>query len=387
MGLRAALPSSTASVVEAYERHLHHERNLSAHTVRAYIGDVVSLLGFLHGTIEPDDTNPPDTSFEVTQPGELTNGDMRGRRAPAEVPRPTDDAAGRDDLLLADSVRPHGSSPAAATDARSSAPTPHPGTAGDALAGLDVGVLRAWLAEQYARGRSRTTLARRAASARAFTAWAHREDLLDADPGGRLVAPRPQRTLPAVLRADQATTLMDLAHTGVAERDPVALRDHALIELLYATGVRVSELCGLDLDDIDLEHRVVRVRGKGSKERMVPFGQPARRALSSWIEEGRPSVAVESSGSAVFLGARGRRIDARAVRRVVHEAVAAVPGATDMGPHGLRHSAATHLLEGGADLRSVQELLGHATLATTQLYTHVTVERLKAIHDRAHPRA
>ena len=178
-----------------------------------------------------------------------------------------------------------------------------------------------------------------------------------------------------------------------------------MLELLYATGVRVSELCGLDIDDVDFAHRVVRVLGKGGKERVVPFGLPADRALRIWLAEGRSAMATAAGSAttgntgpgtagpgkvdtaALFIGVRGRRIDPRAVRRVVHGAVDAVPGAADMGPHGLRHTAATHLLEGGADLRSVQELLGHATLATTQLYTHVTVERLKAIHDQAHPRA
>jgi integrase/recombinase XerC len=163
--------------------------------------------------------------------------------------------------------------------------------------------------------------------------------------------------------------------------------DHALLELLYATGVRVSELCGLDVADVDLERRVVVVLGKGGKERTVPFGEPAERAVRAWLTWGRPALARPASPPALLLGARGGRFQPASVRRIVHEALGAVPGAPAMGPHGLRHSAATHLLEGGADLRSVQELLGHATLATTQLYTHVTVERLKAIHDRAHPRS
>jgi integrase/recombinase XerC len=183
---------------------------------------------------------------------------------------------------------------------------------------------------------------------------------------------------------------MRASGSGAAERDPVALRDHAMLELLYATGVRVSELCGLDLGDVDFPRRVVRVLGKGAKERTVPFGVPADKAMRAWIEGGRPALiaaAAPAADAAVFVGVRGRRLDQRTVRRVVHDAIGSVPGASDMGPHGLRHSAATHLLEGGADLRSVQELLGHATLATTQLYTHVTVERLKATHDRAHPRA
>ncbi|GHF62847.1 integrase/recombinase XerC [Amycolatopsis bartoniae] len=315
--IRAALPEKARDLIARYERHLSLERGLSEHTVRAYVGDVVSLLGFLH--------------------------------------------------------QDHG-----ADDDRS------------ALAGLDVAVLRAWLAHQHGSGASRTTLARRSAAARTFTAWARRQGALEVDPGARLVSPRTHRTLPAVLRPDEAGEVLRASSTGAAELDPQGMRDHAVLELLYATGVRVSELCGLDVDDVDFGSRVVRVLGKGGKERVVPFGVPAERALRSWLEIGRPAMvasAAKADAAALFLGVRGGRMDPRAVRRLVHEAVESVPGAADMGPHGLRHTAATHLLEGGADLRSVQELLGHATLATTQLYTHVTVERLKAIHDRAHPRA
>ena len=211
--------------------------------------------------------------------------------------------------------------------------------------------------------------------------------MLKRDPGPRLVAPRPRRALPAVLHPEQAAAALHAAQRGAEEADPIALRDHAAVELLYATGIRVAELCGLDLGDLDQPRRLVRVLGKGAKERVVPYGQPAERALLRWLNEGRPVLARPESAAALFLGARGRRVDQRIVRTVVHDAVSAVPGAPDMGPHGLRHTAATHLLEGGADLRAVQELLGHATLATTQLYTHVTVERLKAIHDRSHPRS
>jgi integrase/recombinase XerC len=165
------------------------------------------------------------------------------------------------------------------------------------------------------------------------------------------------------------------------------MRDHAIVELLYATGIRVSELSGLDIDDLDMDRRVARVIGKGNKERTVPFGIPAQRAVNDWLAEGRPKLAAEKSPPALLIGVRGGRLLPSSIRRIVHEALQAVPGAPDLGPHGLRHTAATHLLEGGADLRSVQELLGHATLATTQLYTHVTVERLRAVHDQAHPRS
>jgi integrase/recombinase XerC len=167
----------------------------------------------------------------------------------------------------------------------------------------------------------------------------------------------------------------------------MGLRDRAVLEVLYATGVRVGELTGLDVDDVDWERRVVRVFGKGAKERTVPIGVPAARAVDVWVREGRPAFATSRSGSALFLGIRGGRLDPRAVRSLVHARLAQVPGAPDLGPHGLRHTAATHLLDGGADLRSVQELLGHATLTTTQIYTHVSVERLKATYERAHPRA
>jgi integrase/recombinase XerC len=156
---------------------------------------------------------------------------------------------------------------------------------------------------------------------------------------------------------------------------------------MYATGIRVGELVGLDLDDVDRDRDLVRVLGKGRKERSVPFGRPARRALDAWLGSGRPHLLVDGSGPALFLGARGGRIDQRAVRTMVHRRIADVPGAPDIGPHGLRHTAATHLLEGGADLRSVQELLGHASLATTQLYTHVTTDRLRTAYRQAHPRA
>ncbi|MGH3908656.1 MAG: tyrosine recombinase XerC [Pseudonocardiaceae bacterium] len=261
------------------------------------------------------------------------------------------------------------------------------GSGRDDLAALDLAVLRGWLGAQHRGGSRRSTVARRAAAVRTFTAWAAKVGLLGSDPGSRLVAPRPQRVLPAVLHPEQAATALRAAELGTVEGDPIALRDHAIVELLYATGIRVAELCGLDLDDVDEHRRLVRVLGKGAKERAVPYGVPAERALLRWVTDGRPTLAHPHSPAALFLGARGGRVDPRIVRAVVHEVVGAVPGAVDIGPHGLRHSAATHLLEGGADLRTVQELLGHATLATTQLYTHVTVERLKAIHDRSHPRS
>ena len=258
---------------------------------------------------------------------------------------------------------------------------------GTGLGGLNLPILRSWLAAQAASGAARTTLARRTSAVKTFTAWATRRGLLDADPATRLQLPKARRTLPAVLRQDQALAAMAAADLGAEQGDPQALRDRLIVELLYATGIRVSELCGLDIDDVDTGHRLLRVLGKGNKQRTVPFGAPAAAALTAWLTDGRPALATSESGPALLLGTRGRRLDPRQARTVVHQTVAAVDGAPDMGPHGLRHSAATHLLEGGADLRIVQELLGHSTLATTQLYTHVTVARLRAVHDQAHPRA
>ncbi|GAA0279330.1 hypothetical protein GCM10009539_78980 [Cryptosporangium japonicum] len=169
--------------------------------------------------------------------------------------------------------------------------------------------------------------------------------------------------------------------------DAALIRDAVVLELLYATGVRVSELCGLDVDDIDRERRLLRVVGKGNRERTVPYGVPAERAISTWLAHGRPALATPRSGPALLLGVRGGRLDPRTARQIVHDRLRDVPGAPDLGPHGLRHTAATHLLAGGADLRTVQELLGHATLATTQIYTHVTVDRLRTAYRQAHPRA
>jgi integrase/recombinase XerC len=303
------LPPALAAALERFTRHLRSERGLSEHSVRAYRGDVTSLL-------------------EHTR--------RMGR---------------------------------------------------DSATGLDLPVLRSWLAGQATRGMARTTLARRAAAARGFTAWAVRAGLLDADPGALLATPRTRRSLPGVLRRDEADTLLQVAALAADDDSPTAVRDLAVLEVLYASGIRVGELCGLDVDDVDRDRRVLRVLGKGAKERMVPVGAPALRAVDRWLVHGRPRLTGPGSGAALFLGARGGRVDPRTVRRSVHALLGHVPGAPDLGPHGLRHSAATHLLDGGADLRSVQELLGHATLATTQIYTHVSVDRLKATYDQAHPRA
>jgi integrase/recombinase XerC len=308
-GEEVDLPESMATVLAAYERHLVSERDLTPHTVRAYIGDVSGMLE--HAA-----------------------------------------ALGHTDL-----------------------------------GSIDVRTLRSWLAKQQTLGRARTTMARRATAVRVFTAWAQRTGRCDTDAGALLGSPKPHRTLPAALRRDEARELLEAAAARADDGSAVGARDVAILELLYATGVRVGELCGLDVDDVDHERRVVRVLGKGRKERTVPFGRPAEKALDVWISAGRPRLVVDGSGSALFLGVRGRRIDQRAVRAMVHARLADVPGAPDLGPHGLRHTAATHLLEGGADLRTVQELLGHASLATTQIYTHVTTDRLRQAYRQAHPRA
>jgi integrase/recombinase XerC len=309
------LPEPLARALAGFGRHLTAERGLSPHTVRAYLGDIGTLLrhAAAQGCAEPGD--------------------------------------------------------------------------------VDILALRAWLAEQHRAGQSRATIARRAAAARSFTAFAHRQGWLPDDPGVHLGAPKVHKRLPHVLGQKQMAAVLAAADTVVPDQDEIqaalARRDVAIMELLYASGIRVSELCGLDLGDLDAGRRTVRVLGKGSKERVVPVGIPAVRAVHEWVSAGRPVLAgPQTPGQVMFLGARGGRIDPRAVRRVVHARIAAAAGTVpDTGPHGLRHTAATHLLEGGADLRSVQEILGHSSLATTQIYTHVSVERLVSVYRQAHPRA
>jgi integrase/recombinase XerC len=322
----APLPPSMAAPLAAFERYLRSERSLSPHTVRAYVGDVRSLL----------------------------------------------------EHAARDGVREPG--------------------------GLGLTQLRSWLADQHSSGGARATLARRGAAARAFTAFACRGGWLATDPGPQLGTLTTRRALPHVLRQDQiraaldaagqranaARTAAEAAVKAAPEAEveaAVALRDAAVLELLYATGIRVSELCGLSAGSFDLGRRTVRVLGKGDKERTVPVGVPALRAVTRWLDEGRPVLATAASGPAVFLGVRGGRLDPRTARRIVHQRLREAGTDRDTGPHGLRHSAATHLLEGGADLRSVQEILGHASPVTTQIYTHVSIERLKSSYRQAHPRA
>ncbi len=253
---------------------------------------------------------------------------------------------------------------------------------------IDLTALRGWLESQYQADAAPATRARRGAAARTFTAFAHRQGWLATDPGSRLGKPKIRRPLPRVLRRGEINAVLkdcadranrELAagrHTAAA----LALRDAAVLELLYASAIRVSELCDLDIGGLDSDRRTVRVLGKGGKERVVPVGVPAVRAVVRWAETGRPLLANKTSGTALFLGARGGRLGPRTAHRIVH-------AARDVGPHAIRHAAATHLLEGGADLRSVQEILGHATPATTQIYTHITADRLKASYRQAHPRA
>lgn len=253
---------------------------------------------------------------------------------------------------------------------------------------VNLQLIRSWLATQQVRGGARTTLSRRAVSIRLFTKWATKRGYIAIDVGATLATPKSHHTLPGVLTQGDAVTAIDSMATRAAEFDtPTSIRDVALVELLYATGARVSEVCGLDLEDLDFHRNTIRVLGKGNKERTIPMGAPAVKALNTYINGARMKLANDKSGRALFLGARGRRIDQRAVRTVVYEALSALEGVERMGPHSLRHSAATHLLEGGADLRTVQEILGHSSLATTQIYTHVSTDRLRQAFKQAHPRA
>ena len=245
---------------------------------------------------------------------------------------------------------------------------------------LNISHLRSWLANQQSKGSSRTTLSRRATSIKLFTKWANKEGLIPSDVGANLATPKTHRTLPEILDVKSADLAMQSLETFAEETGELtAIRNLAMVEMLYATGARVSELCGLNLRDVDYERSTIRVIGKSNKERVIPFGRPAMEALEKWLSV-RPQLVNDKSGDAIFLGARGKRIDQRQVREVVYKTI-------ELGPHALRHSAATHLLEGGADLRTVQEILGHASLSTTQTYTHVSAERLHSAFKQAHPRA
>lgn len=251
---------------------------------------------------------------------------------------------------------------------------------------LNLEHLREWLWQATQQGLTKTTIARKSAAVRSFTAWALKNNLCTADPGLRLRSPKASRTLPKIVSRESLALVFAALEAKATEDNPQGVRDLVAVELLYASGARVSELVGLDLESIDYSRNIMRVMGKGSKERMIPFGQPARDALDLWIRTARPMLESESSGRALLLNSRGQRIGVRQVYGLVAKLLEATPtGAA--GPHSLRHSAATHLLDGGADLRAVQELLGHASLGTTQIYTHVSIERLRDGYKNAHPRA
>lgn len=348
------LAPEDAELLARYERHLRLERGRSEHTIRAYLFDVSSALGYAHHV---------------------------------------------------DAV---------------------------AARGLTLAHLRDWLAARSGAGHSATTLARAAAAVRGFTLWMYESDLVSADPGRRLKAPARGKPLPKVLTGEQARRLLApepaqspakealhgvpadasvptpapasgpqaLRATSSApdgpdsvpsaeEQSPVVLRDRAIVELLYSSGLRVSELVSLSSRSIDHARRTVRVVGKGNKERVVPVGIPALEAIEAWELHGRPHLAAnaDTPTDALFLGVRGGRINARMIRTIVDQAARRGGLSTHVTPHTLRHSAATHLVEGGADLRSVQDLLGHASLQTTQIYTHVSPERLRGAVTQAHPRA
>ena len=253
----------------------------------------------------------------------------------------------------------------------------------------DIGIveLRGWLAQQRKAELSSATIARRATAIRMFFAWATHTKLIEEDPASALVIPKVSKRLPQVLQRQQAEEVMDRATLRADDNSPTHIRDLAILELLYATGIRVGELVGLDIHDLDQSRRTIRVLGKGAKERVVPYGAIADKTVSSYLATARAALANEQSGAALFLGQRGKRIDQRVVRSMVHEVLSSLAGMPNLGPHALRHSAATHLIEGGADIRTVQEILGHASLATTQLYTHVSMDRLRGVFAQAHPRA
>lgn len=246
--------------------------------------------------------------------------------------------------------------------------------------------VRSWLAQTLAQGGARSTIARHTAAIRNFTAWATREGILASDPAALLSSPRADQRLPSPLDESDARALLNAARDQAAAGGASQIRNWAILELTYACGLRVSEVCALDISSLNREALTVRVLGKGNKERVVPYGPPAADALDHWLVRGRPQLTGERSGHALFLGDKGGRIDPRIVRSMVHK-MAARAGVHDIAPHGLRHSTATHLLQGGADLRAVQEMLGHSSLSTTQRYTHVDTARLSAIYQRAHPRA
>ena len=254
------------------------------------------------------------------------------------------------------------------------------------VAQIELDQVRDWLFEADQNGLAKSTLARKSAAIRSFSAWLKKNELVEADFAQRLKSPKSTRSLPKVVSRETLAEIFEGLDSRATSEDPNAIRDLVTIEILYASGCRVSELVGLNLEDVDFGRNILRVMGKGAKQRMVPFGTPAREALDLWLESGRSQLANEKSAQALLINSRGQRLGVRQVYALVASLTEGTPtGAT--GPHSLRHSAATHLLDGGADLRAVQELLGHASLGTTQIYTHVSVERLRDGYQKAHPRA
>lgn len=252
---------------------------------------------------------------------------------------------------------------------------------------LDTEVARSWIWSHAEAGLASASLRRKVSALKRFGAWLHTHHHSPVDVGLRLVAPNTGRTLPRVVSKAHMNEIFEGLYARTRTGDPVALRDVAMIEVLYATAVRVSELVGLSLGDVAHTERTLLVLGKGNKERVVPFGGPAEKALGAYLDEGRPALLSGKTSDRVFLNQQGGTLGVRSVYQVVAALLAQLPGSGPLGPHTLRHSAATHLLDGGADLRSVQELLGHASLGTTQIYTHVSTERLTKAYQQAHPRA
>lgn len=252
--------------------------------------------------------------------------------------------------------------------------------------------LREWLAQLTRHGISRTTLARKTTSVRQFMAWLVRQGIREENPAARLVTSKTSTHLPDTLSQDQIREalqgLQEKITADDATPDPIALRNLAMVEVLYSTGIRVAELEGLDIDDVDFSRAMIKVTGKGNKQRVVPLTAAAVQAIDLWLTRGRSHLVAEKHQTlAVFLGVRGKRVGARQIREVVNQVLKDLGTTAASGVHVLRHTAATHLLDGGADLRSVQELLGHESLQTTQLYTHVSIDRLRQGYKQAHPRA
>jgi site-specific recombinase XerD len=250
---------------------------------------------------------------------------------------------------------------------------------------LDHRTVRRYLAYLQTRGFARASILRKAAAVRAYLRYLRRHGVIERDIAAAVHAPKGTRRLPRMPKAEEAVALLDAVTDAAVPDAPKVLRDLALLELLYGTGLRISECCGLDIGDVDLRRATVTALGKGAKVRRVPLGEPAHQAIRDYLASARPVLARPSSGAALFVNARGRRLTPRDARRVL--ARYPLPDGRILHPHALRHAYATHLVEAGADLRAVQELLGHADVGTTQVYSHVTRDRLRSVYSRTHPRA